>query len=124
VSEAEVLDWLRARCGEFTFDVAGVFRRHGDHGWPFGATDPDDLEAKLLAGGHLLPLPKEPAALANILEVAIVDHLLDAAENDPAILATRGSERGYPDLELSGERFGEGFRDCAHSWGEGGWSRW
>lgn len=107
--EAEVLDWLRARCAEFEFDVAGVFRRHGDHDWPFDAADPEDLEAKLLAGGHLLPLPKEPAALANILEVAIVDHLLDATEDDPGIVATRGSERGYPDLELSGDRFGEGY---------------
>jgi hypothetical protein len=109
VAEADVLDWLRDRCSEFEFDVAGVFKRHGDHDWPFDAVGPEDLEAKLLAGGHLLPLPKEPAALANILEVAIVDHLLDAVANDPAVEATRGSERGYPDLELSGARFGEGF---------------
>ncbi len=87
----------------------GVFRRHGDHGWPFDASDPEDLEAKLLATGHLLPLPKEPAALANILEVAIVDHLLDATKGDPGIVARRGSERGYPDLELSGDRFGKGY---------------
>ncbi len=104
-----MLDWLRARCAEFKFDVAGVFRRHGDHDWPFGAADSEDLEAKLLAGGHLLPLPKEPAALANILEVAIVDHLLDRVAEDPEVEATRGSERGYPDLELRGNRFGEGF---------------
>ncbi len=104
-----MIEWVRARCAEFDFDVAGVFRRHGDHEWPFDASDPEDLEAKLLIGGHLLPLPKEPAALANILEVAIVDHLLEAVANDPAVDATRGSERGYPDLELSGSQFGEGF---------------
>jgi len=109
MAEADVLDWLRDRCAEFEFDVAGVFKRHGDHDWPFDAAGPEDLEAKLLAGGHLLPLPKEPAALANILEVAIVDHLLDAVAKDPQVQATRGSERGYPDLELSGTRFGEGF---------------
>lgn len=103
-----MLDWLRARWAEFEFDVEGVFRRHGDHDWPFDATDPEDLEAKLLAGGHLL-LPKNPAALANILEVAIVDHLLVAASDDPEIVATGGSEREYPDLELSRERFGDGF---------------
>ncbi len=104
-----MIEWVRARCAEFDFDVAGVFRRHGDHEWPFDASDPEDLEAKLLVGGHLLPLPKEPAALANILEVAIVDHLLDAVAADPTVEATRGSERGYPDLELCGSRFGEGF---------------
>jgi hypothetical protein len=109
VVEDDVLAWTRNRCAEFEFDAAGVFRRHGDHEWPFGATDPEDLEAKLLAGGHLLPLPKEPAALANVLEVAIVDHLLDAASDDPEVEANRGSERGYPDVELFGSRFGGGF---------------
>jgi hypothetical protein len=109
VPEVEVLEWVRGRCADFELDVAGVYRRHGDHAWPFEATDAFDLEAKLLAGGHLLPLPKEPAALANILEVAIVDHLMDSAGADPEITAVRGSERGYPDLELSGPRFGGGF---------------
>lgn len=108
VPEAEVLEWLRARCAEFEFDVAGVYRRHGDHTWPFDAIDAVDLEAKLLAGGHLLPLPREPAALANILEVAIADHLLDVARDDPEVDAVRGSERGYPDIELSGRQFGAG----------------
>lgn len=107
--EADVIDWLRARCEEFELDVSGVFRRRGDHAWPFGAIDPLDLEAKLLAGGHLLPLPREPAALANVLEVAIVDHLLAAVEEDETVVARRGSERGYPDLELGGDRFGGGF---------------
>jgi hypothetical protein len=109
VPEEEVLGWVRARCAEFVFDVGGVFRRQGEHEWPLEAVDPDDLVTKLVAGGHLLPLPKEPAALANILEVAIVDHLLDAAAGDPQITTVRGSERGYPDVELSGRRFGPGF---------------
>ncbi len=77
--EAEVLDWSRARWAELGFKVLGVFRaarrprltvqRH---------RPPEDLEAKLLAGGRLQPLPKEPAALPKGLAVAIVDHLLDA----------------------------------------------
>jgi len=109
VPEEEVLSWVRSRCAEFVFDVAGVFRRHGDHDWPLEAATPDDLLAQLEAGGHLLPLPREPAALANVLEVAIVDHLLDAAASEPEITTVRGSERGYPDVELSGSRFGPGF---------------
>jgi hypothetical protein len=92
--EADVIEWLRTRCQEFEFDVSGVFRRRGDHAWPFGAIDPVDLEAKLLAGGHLLPLPREPAALANVLEVAIVDHLLAAVEADETVIGTGISRPG------------------------------
>ena len=109
VPEGEVIDWVRSACVTFEFDVAGVFRRKGDHAWPLSAADPIDLETKLLDGGHLLPLPKEPASLANVLEVAIVDHMSETAGDDPGIQFVRGSERGYPDVELSGTRFGAGF---------------
>lgn len=107
--ESDVLSWLRGICAGFELDIAGVFRRQGNHGWPLLATDPADLETRLQSGGHLLPLPKEPAALANIVEVAIADHIVEAADRDPDVEVTRGSERGYPDLELSGTRFDEGF---------------
>jgi len=66
------------------------------------AVDAEDLHAKLALGGHLLPLPKEPAALANVLEVSIVDALLKATAETDGLEARRGSERGYPDLEFSG----------------------
>jgi hypothetical protein len=35
------------------------------------------LTARLDAGGHLVSLPKESAALANLIEVALIDFLLD-----------------------------------------------
>ena len=108
IVEEVALAWVREQCASFVFDVSAVFQRHGDHAWPFTANDEQDLEAKLLAGGHLLPLPKEPAALANILEVAIVDHLIDVAEAQGADVR-RGTERGYPDIELAGDHFGGGF---------------
>lgn len=66
----DVLEWLRATCAEFEFDVVAVYRRGGEHSWPLVGVDPGDLERKLADGGHLIPLPKEPAALANVLEVA------------------------------------------------------
>ena len=72
------------------------------------ANDEDHLEELLRAGGHLLPLPKESAALANVLEVSLVDYLLRKVETDGAEGA-RGTERGYPDFELSGPAFGGGF---------------
>src|SRR5437868_4728733 len=99
----DLLAWLRERCGEYTFDIGGVFHRRGQHDWPFIATDDNSLEAALAAGGHLLPLPKEPAALANILEVSIVDFILDSAGRLRDVEVRRGTERGYPDMEFSGE---------------------
>lgn len=103
-------DWLRSQLTEFEFGAAGVYRPAGDHAWPFIAAGPEELTAKLDAGGHLLPLPREPAALANVIEVAIVDFLLDCLKALPDAGAVRGAERGYPDLEVYGEHFGGGHR--------------
>lgn len=100
------IKWLRDLFSGYVFDIAAVYRREGRHGWPLTATDADDLAAQLAAGGHFLPLPKEPAALANVLEVSLVDFLLEEAASVPGVEATRGSERGYPDVELAGQAFG------------------
>lgn len=105
----EIGDWLQGRCGEYRFDLRGVFRARGNHAWPIQASDERDLEAKLAEGGHLLALPKEPAALANVLEVSIADFLLDAAAGLDGAVASRGTERGYPDIEFSGPVFGGGY---------------
>jgi Restriction endonuclease EcoRV len=94
--------WLRDRCAEYRFDVGGIFLRSGDHAWPLTAVDARDLEARLDAGGHLLALPKEPAALANVLEVSLVDFLVAAAGRESGLDVRHGTERGYPDLEFSG----------------------
>ncbi len=101
--------WLREACGSYSYDLRGVFRRRGEHAWPMVAAGPEQLERQLAEGGHLLPLPKEPAALANVLEVSIVDYLLDALAGVDGASAARGTERGYPDLEVSGPAFGGGF---------------
>jgi len=108
MANLELKQWLRDRCAEYTFDVTAVFHRLGDHEWPITiqAIDPAQLEAELADGGHLLPLPKEPAALANVLEVSIVDFLLKAVDRERGLEAERGTERGYPDLELRGEALG------------------
>lgn len=102
--------WLREQCAEYTFNVGGVFQRDSAHAWwPLNASGSRELEERLAEGGHLLPLPKEPAALANILEVSIVDFLVQRIETVPGAEARRGNERGYPDLEISGPTFGGGF---------------
>lgn len=103
-----LLEWLRSACGEFDPGVDAIFRREGTHDWPLTANDPDDLATKLDAGGHFLPLPSEPAALANVVEVSLVDSLLERVSAQPGMDAKRGTERGYPDIEISGEHFGGG----------------
>lgn len=110
VTAFNLQQWLRAHCEEYVYDLRGVFRVAGSTAWPLTATNAADLEAQLASHGHLLPLPKEPAALANVLEVRIADFLLDrVAATDGALVATRGGERFYPDLEISGREVGGGF---------------
>ncbi|MFF8672580.1 type II restriction endonuclease [Streptomyces sp. NPDC015242] len=102
-------EWLRNVCSQYKFDVRGALQTDSpDAEWPITITDPQDLEEKLAARGHLLPLPKEPASLANIIEVSIIDFILAAITGTSGIEFQRGSERGYPDLEVSGPRFGGG----------------
>jgi hypothetical protein len=62
---------MQDQCNEFRFEVSGVFQRESDQAWwPLEAAGPLELEERLAHGGHLLPLPREPAALANVLEVS------------------------------------------------------
>jgi hypothetical protein len=72
------------------------------------AANEDELTRQLADGGHLLPLPKEPAALANVLEVSIVDSMLRHLDEVAGARARRGTERGYPDIEVGGAAFGSG----------------
>jgi len=110
VTFANLQQLLREQCQEYIYDLRGVFRLAGSTQWPLTAADASGLEAHLKDHGHLLPLPKEPAALANVLEVSIVDFLLDRiASTDGTLSATRGGERFYPDLEVTGPEVGAAF---------------
>lgn len=107
---SDLLTWLRKQCADFTFDVGGVFQRESDVSWwPLEASGPTELEERLTEGGHLLPLPREPAALANVMEVSIVNFLTLRVLGMAGAVVRRGTERGYPDLELGGPAFGGGF---------------
>jgi hypothetical protein len=108
-ANTDLLDWLRHTVDRYELDLVAVFRKNGTSPeWPLTAHNADDLEFKLAAAGHFVPLPKESAALANILEVSLVDFLLEELNRVPRSEARRGTERGYPDLEISGPRFGGG----------------
>lgn len=93
------IDLLRVICADYSFEPIAIYKIAGNHDWPVVAQDEDDLAGQLAVGDHFLPLPKEPAALANIIEVAVVDFLLDKLAGSQYEL-TRGTERGYPDLEM------------------------
>jgi len=109
MTDLNLVMWLRERCASYSFDVAGIFHRAGNHPWPISAVDAQELEYRLGAGGHLLPLPKEPAALANVVEVSLVEYLLKAVDDWDGIECHRGTERGYPDIEFTGPAFGDAF---------------
>ncbi|HEX8192437.1 MAG TPA: type II restriction endonuclease [Allosphingosinicella sp.] len=90
---------LRDACADYSFEPIAIYKAHGQHEWPLVATNDAELAEKLSAGDHFLPLPREPAALANIVEVAVVDFLLERL-SDSGVTLVRGTERGYPDIEL------------------------
>jgi len=105
----KLLTWLREACSEYELEPRAVFRRGLREEWPLSASSDEELEAQLDRRGHFLPLPKEPAALANVVEVSIVDFLMDRLGVLAGAEGRRGTERGYPDVEVTGEAFGGGF---------------
>lgn len=108
MTSIELQDWLRAQCNEYEYDLRGVFRVAPGAQWPLTAANASELEARMRE--HLLPLPKEPAALANVLEVSIVDFLLDRIDaTGGSLIGHRGGERVYPDLEVTGPGVGDAF---------------
>jgi hypothetical protein len=104
-----LIPWLQSTCSGFKIEPLGVFRKDGQARWPITAQNPDDLHRQLVAGRFLAPLPKEPASLANVVEVAVVDFLVQQLQTISGATYARGSERGYPDLEICGSAFGGGF---------------
>ena len=104
----DLQSWLRQHCADFVFRPEGVYVANGDHDWPLVAGSPAELTEQLEIGGHLVSLPKESAALANVIEVALVDFLLERLERLDGTEGRRGQERSYPDLEISGPVFGDG----------------
>lgn len=108
--DSPLLEWLREQTAGWKPSIVGVFREDALHEWPLTASSSSDLRRQLTDQGHLLPLPSEPAALANVMEIELRQHLAEAALLTPGVVIADGTERSYPDLEFSGEIFGGGFR--------------
>ena len=103
----KLLAWLRGACARYSLEPVAVYRAGRTPSFPMTAATEVELQAKLKAGGHFLPLPKEPAALANVLEVSLIAFLLQELASVPGATAQRGTERGYPDIEITGPAFGD-----------------
>ena len=103
----KLISWLRDACGQYELEPVAVYRAGRRSSFPISAHNEDDLQEQLKAGGHFLPLPKEPASLANVLEVSLTEFLLDRLSEFPDADCQRGTERGYPDLEINGPAFGD-----------------
>jgi hypothetical protein len=103
-----LLAWLRTHTNAWSPSIVGVFREDAIHDWPLSADSASELRQRLIDAGHLLPLPSEPAALANVMEIELRAHLLEACLLTAGAEAVQGTERSYPDLEFSGEAFGSG----------------
>lgn len=101
--------WLREQCAQYKFELGGVYQVEGTTTYPLVANNESELRDQLDSGGHLLPLPKESAALANVLEVSIVAFIRSRISTVADADITLGTERGYPDIEISGDAFGGGF---------------
>lgn len=108
--DSELLRWLRKHTSGWTPSIVGVFREKALHDWPITANSASDLREQLTAVGHLLPLPSEPAALANVMEIELRQHLIEAAALTAGVDVAEGTERAYPDLEFRGATFGDGHR--------------
>jgi len=98
---------LRDQLDGWEQSALGIFRLRGSNEqWPVEAAGPEQLKEHLVHRGHLLPLPTEPAVLANLVEIELREHLVTAAEATSGMEIRLGTERSYPDLELSGPIFG------------------
>ena len=103
-----LLTWLRQHTEKWRPSIVGVFREDALHDWPLAAGSAAELRTVLTESGHLLPLPSEPAALANVMEIELRKHLLEATLLTDGANAAEGTERSFPDLEFWGPAFGEG----------------
>jgi hypothetical protein len=101
-----LLAWLDQTCQRYVLEPVAVYRPGRRTVFPLTAIDEGSLQTQLSEGGHFLPLPKEPAALANVLEVSIFEFLEAELAKLAGIVTRRGDERSYPDIEVSGGAFG------------------
>ena len=106
-----LLDWIREHTRGWKQSAVGVFRQRGlNEDWPVHAEHAPGLREALTQRGHLLPLPTEPASLANLIEIELRSHLKAAASATDGAHIRIGTQRSYPDLEFDGPAYGGGVK--------------
>ncbi len=99
----DLVRWLRDLCADYEFRPFAVYcKDKGTTDWPIRAENEPELRRILLEAGQFEALPKESAALANIVEVSLTSFLKSKIQAIGGVEMTPGTERGYPDLELTG----------------------
>lgn len=99
------LEWLRRTCARIAVEPIAIFRSAGSTQYPLVAASEVELVDGLRQRGYFVALPREPAALANVIEVSLAEQLAKAAKAD-GIDVVRGTERSYPDMEFVRGPFG------------------
>jgi restriction endonuclease EcoRV len=103
MTDKAMLKILRRACAEYNLEPRAIFQRSDQGDYPFTVVDSAHLEAELEVREHFLPLPTEPASLANVVEVSLVRFLVDELGQDARLKVKKGTERGYPDLEVTAD---------------------
>jgi hypothetical protein len=103
MTDKAMLTILRQACAEYKLEPRAIFQRSDQGDYPFTVLDSEHLETELEVREHFLPLPTEPAALANVVEVSLVKFLDDKLAEDNRLRVRKGTERGYPDLEVTAD---------------------
>jgi hypothetical protein len=108
----DLLAWLRAELSQFRPQAAAILLNSNHGRWPIRAGDQAELLRELDDRQALAPLPTESAALANVIEVGILQFLrrgleaVNAQHPSPVVKYASAGPRAYPDLEVGGPYFG------------------
>jgi hypothetical protein len=107
---SDLLDWLREELTSFSPRAVAILLNSDQASWPLSASSQDELLRELDNRKALAPLPTESAALANVIEVSILEflrrRLADLREAGYDVRDATAGARAYPDLEVGGSHFG------------------
>jgi hypothetical protein len=80
----DIKDWVRKMYADFSFEVIGFATK----------------------SGKIIPLNLEPGTLGNVMEGVLIAHIKEKLDGRKDVKVIEGGFRYYPDLEFTGELFG------------------
>lgn len=109
---SDLLTWLRTTVSTWVPAAEGLLVRVPGGDGAYHVDSFDELLDELTRREALIGLPTESAALAKVLEGAMLDHLSDKVDGMAAagddVATMMGGDRHYPDLEVHGAHFAPG----------------